>query len=40
MSGITEEEMEPLFEKCPNMESIDLSATNITTATLARIAES
>jgi len=40
MNGITDEEIEPLFRKCPNMESIDLSGTNTTTATLAKIAES
>ena len=40
MSGITDEEMEPIIERCPNMESINLSATNATISTLARIAKS
>jgi hypothetical protein len=40
MSGITDGEMEPIIERCPNMESINLSATNTTTLTLARMAES
>jgi hypothetical protein len=40
MSGITDEEMEPIIERCPKIESINLSVTNATISTLMKIAES
>ena len=38
MNAVTDEDMVPLFKKCPSMESIDLAGTCVTALTMERVA--